>query len=200
MRISACCYIIQRFYIFFLDAAKFVRHTITRTSMSREESRSIPRDRNRPVVMVTTTVPPEPGPPPYSYLPPRNEIVNPPPYTTIPLLIIHSNGYISPSNEQYANDQSCCHDNTNNVVTNGDNRQHFMRDDDDEGHVGETRSLQVTWDEILPPEGDGPPPYDSLSMGRAEENTDALLPRRLIAEGTSSGMEMETSPLSDTIA
>ena len=186
--------------ICFLDAAKFVRHTITRTSMSRGESRSTPRDRNRPVVMVTTTVPPEPGPPPYSYLPPRNEIVNPPPYTTIPLLIIHSNGHILPSNEQCENDQSCCHDNINNVVTNSDNRGHSTRDDDDEGHVGEPRSSQVTWDEILPPEGDGPPPYDSLSVGRIEENTDALLPRRLIAEDTSGEMQMETVPLSDTIA
>ena len=75
-----------------------------------------------------------------------------------------------------------------------------MRDGDDEGNMGETRSLQITWDEILPPEGDGPPPYDSLSMGRTEENTDALLPRRLIAEGTSGEMQMETVPLSHTTA
>ena len=143
--------------------------------------------------MVTDTVSSDSGPPPYSYLPPRNEIVNPPPYITIPLLIIHSNGYILPSNEQYSND---CHSNRNNVG----NPRHSIHDDD-ESNLDEIRSSRVTWDEILPPEGDGPPPYDSLSVVSTEGNSDALLHQRsdtqLTEDCTTDGIQIEMMPLSD---
>ena len=176
-----------------------MRHTITRTSLPRREPQSVPRDRRRPVVMVTNTVPSESGPPPYSYLPAHNEIVNPPPYTTIPLLIIHSNGYISPSNEQYSNSQSYCHDNRSNVGNVRD-----LSHDGDESNLDEAMPSQVTWDEILPPEGDGPPPYDSLSMVSTEGNTGALLPQWLdtqfTEEETTDAIQIETVPLSDDTA
>ena len=127
------------------------------------------RPRNRPEIMVT-----DPVPPPYSFRPLFHDVSNPPRYSAINANCTNDRGQSG-----HVSDSGILNDNNNDInqdsiIVSVEATDNIL--DSGQGHLNRARSPENTWYAILPPpEGDGPPPYDNLSVVEENESQAGLI-------------------------